>query len=146
MKIERIALTRTFARYRAVKRDLWNNQFLGLVDSKWDRRLTLFESIDALLFDAMVLCRVGSCLGDRRYRTDPISEVSVKCVPQNSSTQILASGVYGASRVWDNVEVRPGTVVSGTFVDLFEWDRYGMVRFDLVQIRVAKFSGDTPAY
>ncbi|MEW6690279.1 MAG: hypothetical protein AB1452_14445 [Pseudomonadota bacterium] len=135
-------ITPALFKYREAKSHLWNTYFIDNVRSLVECGiLDRYEEIDRLLFSALVLDPLGKSHFEADFGSAPIP--FLKVAPLDGADQItmmISEPIVDLNRVWN----KPATLTSlrdseFTFIELFEWNRYGHVIYPYFKARIDKY-------
>jgi len=140
-------ITQQITSYLEAKRHLWNTYFRTRIKSiKECHPLDEYEEIDRLLFSALVLGDLKQFLPDNFvFGRDIIPFLKIVPNPEIDGFELMITDPTVEKYVkWNKpVEVKINAGVEFTFIELFEWDRYGFVNYPYYLTKITKYP-DSP--
>lgn len=131
-----------FDHYRISARSIWNTSFWPIKELRdWDC-VDEFDEIQRILFDQLVLSRVGREFPRTNLFRAPISFFRV--IPTSKSSPVMIQNPRpGQPRgYWDHPMKCIGPEEAEMhFVDYFDWNRFDFVDFQYYRAIIAKFDG-----
>jgi hypothetical protein len=135
-------------RYLDTKQHLWNTAFKDEVtDLRNCEPLDSFETIDALLFAAMVCRPLNIKLPqDFIFGSHPVPGIVVRPLPgQDSISLLLNRDDKALSGYWDEAKM-PAPHSEFEFIDFFQWNKYDFLSMNQVLCRTIQIGGDKSFY
>lgn len=128
--------------YREATRHIWNTYFVGKVKSLYECGiLDYYEMIDKNLFYAIVLEAInrGSYKIDY-FRSQPIPflRVAIREEIDRFSMMISESQNEGSKQWSKPIELISIKKAEFSFIECFEWDRYGYASYPYYLVRIQK--------
>jgi hypothetical protein len=133
-------VTAVFDHYRMCGRAIWNTGFMPDPDLRnWDGQ-ERFEELRRLLFEALVLVKIGRQCARHELLLAPLPYVSV--VPNWSPSPVMIERPRAAdpNHYWDDPLkwLHPGEA-SLHFIDYFDWDLLNYRDFQYYRCRISGF-------
>jgi hypothetical protein len=135
-------VTFLFSHYRVAARAIWNTAFWPDAEYRhWDAS-DQFDEIRRLLFDALVLDRLGKRWDLRRILREPIPFFHVVPASGESVPVMISNPREGRNCYWDDpvnrIRREDATLC---FIDHFDWNRMDYIDLQYYRVRIADFPG-----
>ncbi|HLW92871.1 MAG TPA: hypothetical protein VKS78_16435 [Roseiarcus sp.] len=135
----RRVVTDNLLRYLDAKQHLWNSYFLGQVADLREREpLESFELIDRRLLFALVCRPLKLALPpDHYFFADPIRDILA--IPRSYVTELnmmMSKPSEDGNRYWERPTLFPKEGLVLSFIEFFQWDRYGFQSASLARCKV----------
>lgn len=129
--------------YLEAKRHLWNAFFINVFHSLREcSPLDEYEEIDRLLFQALVLKDINKSLFiDKEFKFGDMPFLYLRVIPKKEldMLDVMICDPSDSYRKWEPVDLLLGTDIHFSFIEFFEWDRYGYVSYPYFRVRVMKY-------
>jgi len=131
--------------YLEAKRHIWNTYFVNVFESLREcSPLDEYEKIDSLLFSALVLkdLRKPSLLFDKDFLFGTMPFSYLKVIPNEGLEKlgvIISNPASSSSHQWEHIDLEIDTHTEFSFIEFFEWYRYGYVTYPYFRVRITKY-------
>ena len=140
-------ITDVLLRYLDAKQHVWNNYFYGSVNDLAEcEPLDSFEVIDERMFAALVCHPLQLQFASAyRFKADPLGSIRLK--PKSYLGEVgvrLLRPSDDGNSYWEPSRPIPARHFDASFIEFFEWDRYGFWGCSLVRCRIESRQRSAP--